>query len=419
MKLLNKTIRSYLIYSFTILLVTIPLFYFVVKGVLLHAVDRSLRTQMRDIRSNLSAIHTASELEVWSRLDRDISLSESSGQMKDSIYTIYRFSRRHHEQIPYREIVGSIGIAGKWYRLVVSISMVENEDLLGSILMVQTIFLILLMAGILLINRSVSKRIWRPFYVALENMQQYELSKNDSPPFDQSDTAEFNELNRAIQNLFSRNHESYLQQKEFTENASHEMQTPLAIIQGKIDLLMQTAPLTEDQLGLILGLENTNQRLSKLNKSMLLLTKIENNQYREEEDVDMAGLLKKLVDHYKMIAEKMEIRIEESYLDEVTLRASKALIEILVSNLLSNAVRHNIYRGSITIHLENKRLTIKNTGKPEALHSEKIFSRFYKDGNENESTGLGLSIVKKICDLYHFQINYRYHQGMHNFQVIL
>ncbi|MFI5152182.1 MAG: sensor histidine kinase [Chitinophagales bacterium] len=417
MKLLNKTIRSYLIYSFTILLVTIPLFYFVVKGVLLHAVDISLRTQLRDIRSNLSAIHTASELAIWSRLDRDISLAESAGSAKDSIYTIYRFSRRHREQVPYREIAGSIGVGGKWYRLVVSISMVENEDLLGSILLVQTVLLILLMAGILWINRSISKKIWKPFYVALHNMQQFELSKNASPPFANSEINEFNELNHAIQNLFSRNYESYLQQKEFTENASHEMQTPLAVIQGKLDLLMQTNPLTEEQMGLILGLESSNQRLSKLTKSLLLLTKIENNQYDVVEEVEMVSMLRKLVEQFRILAEKMEIHIEERYDDQVFLQVNRALIEILATNLISNAVRHNHFKGEMRVMLEKDRLIVENTGGQARLNEEKIFGRFYKESVENESIGLGLSIVKKICDLYYFQINYQYVQGIHRFQV--
>src|SRR4029077_14458056 len=127
----------------------------------------------------------------------------------------------------------------------------------GSILLVQTILLILLMAGMLWINQIISKKIWQPFYVALNNMQQYELNKNTSLAFKQSGTDEFNELNKAMKNLFDRNYQVYLQQKEFTENASHEMQTPLAIFQGKLELLMQTTPLNEEQAALISELEDT------------------------------------------------------------------------------------------------------------------------------------------------------------------
>ncbi|HMH32399.1 MAG TPA: HAMP domain-containing sensor histidine kinase [Puia sp.] len=417
MKLLNRTIRSYLFYSFTILLVAIPLFYFVVKTVLFHSVDRSLKTQMRDIRSNLPSISSAKELETWSKMDKDILLAPAEKTAPDRIYTIYRSNRRHHDEDPYREISGTIVVERKIYKLIITNSLVENEDLLGSIVMVQAFLLILLMAGMLWINQLSSKKIWKPFYAALDNMKNYELGNHIPPAAVRTNIDEFKELNEAIKQMINRNLEVYLAQKEFTENASHEMQTPLAIFQGKIELLMQTQPLSEEQAGLISALEEANLRLVRLNKSLLLLSRIENNQFPLTEQVDLKILVSQVLEQYRPKAELHQIHITEDYPDDLLLDANKTLIEMLVGNLISNAIRYNVDNGKISIELRHGTLVIRNFGPANPLPAGKIFERFYKSGEQNGSIGLGLAIVRKICDLYHYRLDYQFTEGWHVFRV--
>ncbi len=419
MKLLNKTIRPYLVYSFSILLITIPLFYFVIRSVLLHAVDKSLKNQMHDIRANVSNIHSQSDLEAWSRLDKDIQLSVTAVNSPDKIYTVYKFNERHNEEEPYREISGTISVDGALYKLVINISLVENEDLLGSIVLVETILLILLMGGMVWINRSSSKKIWQPFYTALNNIQEYEVNKNTSAPFKKTDIDEFTELNKAISNLFNRSSETYLQQKEFTENASHELQTPLAIFQSKLELLMQTMPLTEEQAMLIQDMQNANHRLARLNKSLLLLSKIENNQFTSEEDVNVTALTAKTVQQLINGVKSKNIEIEESYHDQLIVKANRDLIEILIINLLVNAIRYNIENGKVVVLVDKKILSVKNTGGLAPLN-EKVFERFYKGETSTantDSTGLGLAIAKNICRLFNFTITYNFENNMHVFAV--
>lgn len=423
MKLLNKTLRSYFLYSFTILLVTIPLFYFVVRSVLLHAVDRSLKNQLAEIRSNLYTIRSQNELEAWSKLDKDILLSPAERNFSDSIYTIYREGKRHHhkDMDPFREIAGIIEVGGNKYRIAINISLVENEDLLGSILMIQTTLLILLMAGMIWINQRISKKIWQPFYTALDSMRQYELTKNTKPSFTGTDIVEFKELNSAIKNLLDRTYEVYIEQKEFTENASHEMQTPLAIFQSKLELLMQTNPLTEEQAGLIDDLENTNHRLARLNKSLLLLAKIENNQYPVIEEINVTSMIESMVRQLRDRPDTEKIsNIKENYVGKLMVKADGSLIEILLSNLISNGLKHNIRNGSLGIETDTRSLTIKNTGPTTALDSKKIFERFHKGtvaANNTNSTGIGLAIVRKICDLYGYRITYSFQENLHQFTV--
>jgi len=415
MKLLNRTIRSYLFYSITILLVAIPVFYFVVKGVLLHSVDHSLRTQMREIRKNLDAIQSVDELQAWAKMDKDIRLTHADRVFDDKIYTAYYADAKRHDEDPYREIAGCITVNGDLYSLVISNSLVENEDLLGSILLVQSILLILLMGGMLLINRASSKKIWQPFYKTLDGMKKYELSNHSGIEVEKTPVDEFNELNQALKQLTDRNYVVYLNQREFTENAAHELQTPLAIIQGKIDLLLQTEPLSEEQVKLINALEETNLRLAKLNKSLLLLSKIENNQFSEIEEIDLREALSKTLDQYRELADARKINIEEHYDNDLRMQGNRVQVEILLSNLVMNAIRHNVEGGEIKIEIHSRNIVIRNRGANEPLAVEKIFNRFYKSGQDSASIGLGLSIVKTICDRRHYAIAYDYREGWHTF----
>jgi len=417
MRLLNKTIRSYLFYSFTIILVAIPLFYVVVKKVLLHSVDRSLRVQMHDIRSNLPSIRSADEIQIWSKMDKDIRLTETNEELPDRIYTIYHPNHRHHDEDPYRELSGNIRVNGQLYTLIISNSLVENDDLLGSILLVQFLLLIFLMGGMLWINRSISKRIWKPFYKGLDTMKKYELVNHEPVQLERTDIDEFAELNRAIKQFTDRNHEIYTRQREFTENAAHEMQTPLAIFQGKIDLLMQTEPLSEEQATLIGALDAANLRLSRLNKSLLLLTKIENNQFSQTEQIEIAGLVPGIIEGFLANSGFEKSKLDVLYEDTIAINANRTLIEMLIGNLLLNAIRHNVEGGRIKIETVNRNLIVGNSGKDEALDNDKIFHRFYKSASQPSSTGLGLAIVKEICGLYHYQISYQFQPGWHQFTV--
>jgi len=415
MRLNNKTIRNYLFYSSVISLLTIPVFYLVVRKVLLHSVDSSLRSQLHEIRANLDAIHTGDELDAWTKMDKDISLTPTDHPEKDRIYSTTHFSARHKEDEPFREMSATVSVGGQLYKLVVSSSLVENDDLLESILLVQISVLLVLIGGMLWINQKISRRLWQPFYIALKNMQSFELNKESNPAFKASTTDEFNELNKAINNLFSRSTRLYQHQKEFTENASHEMQTPLAIFQSKLELLMQTTPISEEQAGLINALDETNRRLIKLNKSLLLLTKIENNQYQTTETISIAQLCQKLIHQFQPYAENKNIIIHTRFNDDITVDVNPTLIEILVGNLLTNAIRYNRDNGEIVVTIDKNNLTIENTGAFAALDPGRIFDRFHKQNGQEDSTGLGLAIVKNICTLYNYEVNYNFNNGWHFF----
>jgi two-component system, OmpR family, sensor histidine kinase ArlS len=416
MKLLNKTLRSYLIGSFLVLLVTLPLFYFVVKTVLLHAVDRSLRLQLRDIRSNLPSIRSTNELEIWAKLDKDIRLEKVPGFFKDTLYTGY-ISRKRRDLDPVRQLDACIVVDGRYYKLSILISLVENEDLLTSIVLVQTLLLILLITGILWVNRRSSKKLWTPFYSILSTIRRYDMTKHETIGFEKTDTDEFNDLNKNLEILLNRNYSTYLSQKEFTENAAHEMQTPLAIFQSQLENLLQTTPLSEEQVQLIVQLENNNQRLIKLNRSLLMLAKIENEEFQPTEKIDVAELTGKFTESYQSIIRKKNISFYEIYKDPLAIIANRSLIEVLISNLVSNAVRHNVPAGQIRIESSSGSLIIKNTGLPESLSPDKMYERFSRQKSSQEGVGLGLAMIRRICQIYHLQLNYYFENNFHIFRI--
>jgi signal transduction histidine kinase len=419
MKLNNKTIRNYLLYSSALFLLLIPVSYVVVRSVLLHSVDRSLRAQMHETREHVGSIRSEDELTTWAKMDGDISIAPLENPQPDRVVTVERFNKKHHESEPYRELSGTIVVGGRLYLLIIRSSLVENEDLLGSILMIQTTALFLLVLVMLWINQRMSKRLWQPFYVALQTMQNFEVTKKGDPVFMATTTDEFIQLNKAIEQLFSRNHQLFLQQREFTENAAHEMQTPVAIIQAKLELLMQTTPMSREQAELINILDNTTIRLTRLHKSLLLLAKIENNQYTTISRVDVREACQKMIDHLDILSREKDLTIQQHFASEIFLSADPALIDILIGNLLSNAIRYNRKAGNIIVSTHEGQLTISNTGREIPLLTERIFDRFHKhsqqEGHE-DSTGLGLAIVKNICTLYHYDMQYTY-KNRHTFSI--
>ncbi len=280
------------------------------------------------------------------------------------------------------------------------------------------ILLILIIAGFLIINRVTSKKIWKPFYNTVNKLNGYDLEKNEMPEFEKTSIDEFRDLDKSISALIKRNLSVFQSQKEFTENAAHEMQTPLAILQGKLELLMQTHPLNSEQAGLISGLADANQRMNRLNRSLLLLAKIENNQFIEKEKISLDGTIEKMVDQFAILAEQKNISIHNDTLPGITVEANRSLFEILISNLLSNAIRHSPDHGSVIIGTnDNTELIISNTSKGGALDNSRIFQRFHKDSPDNNSTGLGLAIAVKICSLYQFDLSYTFTGDMHVFSV--
>lgn len=317
---------------------------------------------------------------------------------------------------PYRKFVFHSEIEGKPYRVALSHTKLDSEALMMTSLFAVLGILLLLLLAINLFNRYLSLRLWRPFYQTIQQIRGFTFDKGEplSPPSTRIE--EFEVLNHALELMTTKVLSDYRSLKQFTENASHEIQTPLAIIKSKIELLIQQDGRDENERQAIQHIQEAASRLSKLNRSLLLLIRIENRQYSDAQKVNFKKLIEKKIDQLEPLisAENLAVRTE---LADVSKTIDPTLAEILLNNLLVNAIKHNIPDGSIEVLLQERHLIVRNTGKPLATVPNDLFERFSKGVNSSPSLGLGLAIVKEICSTYGLEPKYEYESNWHKLTI--
>lgn len=417
MKLLNKSLRAYLIFSVFVLLISVPVFYYKIKSIVIEDVDEDLIAQKMGMVPNIERVISTNPIESLQAFEPDFYIKPVNYIKNDTIYNSIEYDASSKENVPHRILQTSIVLNGQPYLIKIKRSLVDNDNLIANIVMVQTILLAFIIVGMLLITLHYSKKLWRPFYTTLDKLQTYKIESENAIQLEKTDVDEFSALNKTINNLTIRNHQVYLSQKEFTENASHEMQTPLAVFQSKVELLMQTSPLTNEQAELIAGLSQAGQRMNRLNKTLLLLAKIDSKQFTETEQVNIDKTVQKLADQYKNAQSQKNISMHTKIHADVSIEANQTLMEILIGNLLSNAIRHNVQGGTINIFIDKTRFTISNSGRSTSLDTSRLFQRFQKQSADSNSLGLGLEMVKRICNLYNAEISYSFAECLHSFSV--
>lgn len=419
MRLLHVSLRSLLIYSLALVLVSIPVVLLSIQHILNDELDESLALNSKQFIDHIKAFEYLDDLEtdlhVLDQLSYNIRI-KSALSIKEPFYeTVLLYDSVAQKESPFRQLSSGIVIKGKPYLLTVRTSKVDNNDLVIAIGSVQMVLIILLTAGLLIINRTLSKKLWVPFYDTIRRLKAFELDRNKSFETGKTRILEFDDLNEAIRNVTERNREIFLQQKEFIENASHELQTPLAIFQSKLDVLMQQPSLSETYAQTIAELESTAQRMSRLNRNLLLLSRIDNEQFITKENLALEKLIFDLLDKIRPIAALNGITTE-LHIKPLQLYANRALIEVLLTNLFHNAVRHTPSNKTILVSLTNQILEVSNPGEP-LSNPAAMFNRFTKESSNPNSTGLGLAIVKKIIDISSYTLTYSYSDGHHLFSI--
>src|ERR1035438_6566583 len=402
MKLLSKYNRVNIVATVAVLLLSGVVFYFFIESALIHQLDKSLVLEEKEITDFIRENNTLPE--------PSNSKEEQEAYTPADNHAIYRSFRSvtapyenktRERQYRQQEFPGAV--AGKMYKADVRKAQVETEDVIQLVLKITLSIVILLLAVLFVINRLILSKLWKPFQVTLQQIKAFNVSMKDNVQLPPTKISEFTELNEAVELMTQKAKKDYQEIKSFTENASHEIQTPLAIISSKIELLSQSDNLKEEQIHTIQSIAETTNRLAKLNQSLILLTKIDNRQFSESTPIDLSKVLKKLLDNYEELFLSKSIHITEHIDPGVTQTMNEALAEILIINLLTNSFRHNVENGSVTVPLRQQYLAVSNTGNAIKTHPELLFERFTKETVASESMGLGLSIVKKICDMYHFK----------------
>jgi len=416
MKLSARYNRVNILTSIFVLIITGVLYYLFIHLILTNKLDRDLEVEENEIRQYTD---TYQKLPLpASYLDQQVSYKElpaNAPTVRDFSYRTY-VDPKEKETEPGRSLVTSVRLNGKLIEVTITKSRVESEDLVRIILLITLSVTIIVLISLFLVNRFVLNRLWKPFYVTLDGMRNFEVAKTDRIIAEPTHIDEFNELNTSANAMADKVRQDYKELKSFTDNASHEMMTPLAVINTKLDSLLQTESFTEHQGALLEDIYHATGRLSRLHQSLLLLAKIENNLISDAQQIDLNDMISGKIRQFKELFERDNLQIDAD-LSEKKIQMSRYLADILLNNLFSNAVRHNIPGGQIWISLSAGVLTISNTGKETRIQN-RLFDRFSKS-NESEGMGLGLAISKQICNLYGFQISYNQEQHIHTFTILL
>ena len=419
MKLLQRATLYYAVVFLVLLLVLTGLFYGIIQFFFLKSLDKSLLKEKNKVEFTLLKKHLPEEMIFDADEEVDISLVPQSEYLPDSYHTIYykdeweKTSGVEGENEPHRELVTYLSSNGKLYKLTIRKSMIESEDLLLSVLMIEIVILLVLMGSFLLVNIWISRRLWKPFYNSLNSIKAFNLSSGKGLLIEDSSVREFDDLNQVLRSMSVRLRNDYLLQKQFTENASHELQTPLMVIRSRIELLIQQPDLKEDQVKLLQSIDNACLKLSHINKALLLLSKIENKQFSKKETIQLKPLVLKVLEGFHDRIQLKTLVLTTNIEDDATMLHDGTLVEILFTNLIQNSIRHNYNGGSIQISIRTGFATIINTGDAPDFEPEQMFERFRKSGKKEEGTGLGLAIVSEICKAGSVTISYLYQENKH------
>lgn len=304
----------------------------------------------------------------------------------------------------------------RYMELVVYTPTIEKLDLLRAILGWIIFLYVLLLLIVLSINIWVFRKNMKPLYVLLKWLDTSQLGKKNEPLENTTKITEFRKLNAATMAFAERGEKLFEQQKTFIGNASHEMQTPLAICRNRLEMLMEDETLTEHQLNELIKTHQTLENLTRMNRSLLLLCKIENGQFVDTRSVCLNDILAHYLDDYKEVYAYRNITVTVTTDSSFCVEMNDSLVSVLVTNLLKNSFVHNIDGGFIYIKITANTFEISNTGE-KPLDRERIFERFYQGQKKEGSTGLGLALVDSICKANHLKIDYTYVENRHIFTI--
>lgn len=325
----------------------------------------------------------------------------------------YNPKKKHQESGRY--LMTQMVLNGQPYELKIIASKFEREEQIKSIVLIILLPVMVLLLILWLVNRVLIKKMWIPFRQILTNIRAFNINQEEVFKPIETNIDEFKELNQSVLDVSLKVKSDYKEIKLFTENASHEMMTPLAVINSKLDTMLQSNTLNKEESEILADLYKATSKLTKLNQSLLLLVKIDNNQLQNKEEIDLEALLYERINYFQDFIQKRNLSVNTE-ISKLSIHANRSMIEMLINNLFSNAIRHNYAGGNIKIVLTPSSLLFSNTSTQARLDPVKIFERFYKD-NASEGTGLGLAILKQVCLRQNYTLTYEYQQGQHSFKI--
>ncbi|GHV34528.1 two-component sensor histidine kinase [Bacteroidia bacterium] len=423
MKLVNYLIlRIALVFSIVMLLWTV--LYFVLQMKEIHDGNDEGLTNLKQefiVKAN-TLPNFVEEMEKSAPLN--LIVKEISQQQAENILEnfttekIYFVTEDEKEEVRMLTSAFRCTLNGKYYKVRFFTSTVESDDLIKNMLYLMLGLWTALIFTIVFVSKIIISKANKPFYNLLRNLKQFRLDSNEMINFSDTKIAEYQQLNASVKELLEKNIEVYNGQKQFIENCSHELQTPVAIVVARLEMLLEKYQSDQNLSEEIDPLLQSLGRMKRLNSNLLLLSKIKNRQFTESENVDLREILLKVIEEFEDLSAHKNISIEiknelqEGSTETYLYKINPDLARILFTNLMKNAIFHTENGGKVVVSFSHNQISIANSGK---IELENVFGRYqHKNSIRNTSTnGLGLSIVKSIADLYGMKIAYEFTDKMH------
>jgi len=418
MQLITKTTILYLFIALLVFGAGGYLTYYAIKQEISKETDYEMVMDFRMLRAAIESgkpIDALQNEKVAIKQIAGIAVRDTMFQFSDTL-AMHPFLKRLE---PYRQLKVSKEIKGKYYHIQIVDNFLEADDMLDGVIGILSRLFLTLGAILLLCSFLISQWLFQPFQKTLEKIKGFNIKQDAPLQLATTSTKEFQQLNEFVEHMTAKANRDYQTLKEFSENAAHEIQTPLAIAKGKLELLMEQESLASEQLQMVQDAQLSLTKLSRLGHSLTLLTKIENKEFVNQKIVDFSNIVQSNVRSFKEIASLKALEMSANIQEAVFVKLHPSLADILVGNLLKNAIRHNIEKGWIQIDLSKQQLSIKNSGQPPSIPTNHLFERFRKSNQSSSSLGLGLAIVKKICEVSGYKASYQFQQGVHHLTVDL
>lgn len=420
MKLLSKTSLYYLFFSVPILILSGFICYYVITREVKESNDELLLNRKKQIEEYLKANDSIAVQFIVNSKEAEIE-KVNAATLKNGAKIVLSdtliLDKSEDEMAPHRMITSVVNVGKVNYQIKMWRGTLEFQELIEGILSLLFVILFFLFVISLLINFWVSKTLWKPFNTAVNSLKHFRASDNLIPDFEKTSIKEFATLNVSLRAMMDKMISDYNSQKRFTENASHEIQTPLAVIKSKIDILIQSENLQDYELKLIAGIDDACAKLTRLNQSLLLLTKIENRQFKTAVNVSVEKTIDNSLQLFDEHIKDKNIHVVKNKQEDFPININPDLCLVLINNLLQNAIRHNIEEGAIIININHNSLEIINSGNEAALDTALLFERFQKKSNSNQSMGLGMAIAKEIAEVSGLKLTYSYSDNKHCFSL--
>ena len=409
MKLLTKTSLNFISASVIFFLLGSVAMYFSVRNIIAEDLQKRLlqekkefffnadKNKLNDLKSKLVFIQIT---------DKDIGYSFS-----DTVLIV------NNSYILYRKLTFSYLVNEQYYIISILKNQSHSDLLIKKIVIMNVGFAMLFFLIMFFVNRHSIKSALSVFYSTIRKLEDFELSKIQSLSLEAAEVQEIKKLNEVFEKMATQIYNDFEAQKEYTENVSHELQTPLAIISSKADELMQGENLSKEQMEQLALLLETTNRLSKINQALIFLTKVDNRFYTQEATFSLNDLIKEKLQIFDVPIKEKDLKLEIDLFEITHIYMNPYLAETLIINLIKNSIIHNARGGVLRVHLSNNVLTFSNSGSPLSFPEKDIFKRFIRSENSKKNLGIGLSIVQRICELYTFKITYSY-ISEHQFKII-